>query len=146
MFPRVEKHAECGICGCPETLTAAEEIPDDFALRLYSEGRLEAAVRFLEERVARGEATARDCLNLAWISLVLQDYRAVETWCHESERLDEVSPEPHLLLGRVLERSERWQEAVEEYDAALRRAVLEGERLELVSRLREECRQRIPEW
>ena len=146
LFPRDQENVACDVCGHGETLTGAEEVPHDFALQMWAEGRLDIAVRFLEERVAKDEATAADCLHLAWISLTVQDYRAVETWCHESMRLDVASPDPHVLLGRVFECSERWQEAVEEYAAALRRAGLNGERRRLVEMLRAYCQGRIPEW
>lgn len=146
LFPRSEADAVCHICGRQEWREGPERIPPDFALRMASERRFGVAYASLEHEVACGRATAGDCLRLAWLGYAIGDYRAVETWCHECERLESGSAEPHVLLGYVFERGERWPEAVEEYDVALRRGRLEGERRALVESRRAHCEAQIPEW
>ena len=84
---------------------------------------------------------ARRALWLAWLAHTFGDTRAVEIWCHEGNRLDPDSPEPHLMLGLVMMRGERWAEAVEEFEAALnkpgvaleRRALLETYRADALA-------------
>lgn len=147
LFPRFFDAPACGICGSEDAFPAAGDLPEDFALRMAAEGRLDVAWASLEDKVSKGDATAGDCLHLAWLAVAFKDYRAVETWCHESERLNPGSPEPHIVLATVFERGERWPEAVEEYDAALRRAVaLAPSRLALLQTRRDYCQRQIPEW
>ena len=99
----------------------------DLARRLAGEGRFGEAYLSLEDLVGRGEATAEDCLRLGWLGYAIDDQRALETWCHEAERLWPEWAEPHLALGWAVERSGRLPEALEEYDAALRRGWRRGE-------------------
>jgi hypothetical protein len=114
--------------------------------RLICEGRFELAYSCLEDQVSRGEETARACQALAWMAYAFKDFRAVETWSHESVRLDERSPEPHILLGFVLGNAARWAEAVEEFDIALRKGLLEEARRTRLSGLRDRTFAKIPEF
>lgn len=151
LFPRSSTQdapttGSCGICGSSETLPPGPE-SGDFALRMAADGRLSVAYASLEQKIAADQATAEDCLHLAWLAFAFKDFRAVEVWSHECERLDPASPEPHLLLATVLDRGERWQEAVDEYDVALRRAAhLHASRRELIETNRASSLSRIPEW
>ncbi len=113
---------------------------------MAAEGRTDVAWKSLEEAIASGRGTALDCLHLAWLAYALRDDRAVETWCHESERLDGASPEPHIAMATVFHWDGRWPEALEEYDAALRRAGLSPERRALLEQQRAACQRQIPEW
>lgn len=147
LFPRRDPGAACPICGLDATFAVDGEIPADFALRMAYDSRLDVAWASLEEKVAREQGDARDCTHLAWLSFAFKDYRAVEVWCHESERLDAASPEPHIVLATVLERGERWQEAIDEYDAALRCATaIDPGRREYLESRRDYCLTQIPEW
>lgn len=111
-----------------------------------AEGRTSVAWMSIEEKIASGQGSSQDCLHLAWLAFALHDGRAVETWCHESERLDGGSPEPHIVMSAAFHRDQRWPEAVEEYDAALRRSGLSPARRALLEDRRAECRRQIPEW
>jgi hypothetical protein len=136
----------CSVCGNAQSGAAQEGPPADLADRLIWEGRFEVAYDCLEDQVSRGEETARACQALAWMSYAFKDFRAVETWSHESIRLDQGSPEPHILLGFVLGNASRWAEAVEEFDIALRSPELDAERRTLLSGLRARNLSKIPEF
>jgi hypothetical protein len=110
------------------------------------EGRFDLAYRSLEEEVARGREDGRTALEMAWLAFAFRDLRAVETWCHEAIRLQPDSPEPHLLLGLVLLRGERWPEAVEEFGSGLDKPELTLERRALLETMCAEAASRIPEW
>jgi tetratricopeptide (TPR) repeat protein len=125
---------------------AGDTPPADLALRMIAENRFDVAYRSLEDLVQRGEESAEVCLRLAWIAWAVGDERAVETWCHESERLDESSAEPHLLLGLAQRKHGRWAEALEEFEAGLRRKGLSEPRRALLEGLRAEMEANIPEW
>jgi hypothetical protein len=118
--------------------------PGNFAHRLVAEARWDTAAAFLESEVAAGRESAGSCLLLAWISLLTNDFRAVETWCHESLRLAPSSG-PHVLLGHVLQQAERWEEAVAEYRLAVE-AGLPPLTRDLVLARSSYCESRIPEW
>lgn len=145
-YPHFQSGLSCTVCGGEEFFIAGEVDPGDLALRLVSEGRHGEAYASLEDLVARGEETAEDCVRLAWLGFAFDDHRAVETWCHEAERLAPGWAEPHVVMGWALERAGRWVEALEEYDAALRRGVEPGEREDLVKRRRVRVEGRIPRW
>ncbi|MGD0579821.1 MAG: hypothetical protein ABSC08_12930 [Bryobacteraceae bacterium] len=115
-------------------------------MRQIVEGRFDQAYRSLEEEVARGREDGRTALRMAWLAFAFRDTRAVETWCHETIRLEPDSPEPHLLLGVVLLRGERWQEAAEEFGSGLEKPELSLERRALLETLCAEAVARIPEW
>jgi uncharacterized protein HemY len=134
------------VCGGEDLRSAGEGPPADLALRLIAENRFDAAYRSLEDLVQRGGESAEVCLRLAWIAWAVGDERAVETWCHESERLDDTSAEPHLLLGLAHRRHGHWVEAQEEFEAALRRAGLSERRKAQIEGLHAEVVAKIPEW
>lgn len=143
---RPSQEIRCGVCGNTQYGEMVEGPPADLAERLIAEDRFAVAYACLEEQVSRGEESAWGCRALAWMAFGLGDLRAVEAWSHESIRLDSSSPEPHILLGCVLENSARWVEAVEEFDIALRREQLGAERRELVEELKLRSSSRIPEF
>ena len=145
-FPHLQTELPCAVCGCEEHFIVSEDAPADLACRLAGQGGLAECYAALEDLVARGEADAEDCLRLAWLSLAFEDARAVETWSHEAGRLDPAWAEPHLALAWALEKAGRWQEAVEEYEAALRRGVAGPGREAWAARRRDAALARIPEW
>ncbi len=145
-MPRPEAEAVCLICLGEVFASVPWALPEDFELRLIGENRLDVAYAYLEEQVARDRETAEVTLRLAWLAYAFRDFRAVETWCHEATRLDEMWAEPHILLGYVLQRAGRWEEAVEEYAIAGRRPGLSEERRQRVLDLTAECRTNISEF
>ena len=136
----------CLVCGNAQFGEVEEALPAELADRLILENRFDVAYACLEDQVSRGEETAWGCRALAWMSYAFQDFRAVETWSHESIRLDGSSPEPHILLGFVLEKGTRWEEAVEEFDIALRNSELEEGRRKMLYGLRTRSFSKIPEF
>lgn len=145
-MPRPQSEAVCSLCLGVGFEEAPWELPEDFSLRLIGENRLDVAYAYLEDMVARDQESAVVTLRLAWLAYAFRDFRAVETWCHEATRLDEASAEPHILLGFVLQRAGRWEEAVAEYEIAGRRPDLSVERKHLLSDLVFECRTHISEF
>jgi len=144
-LPRKEGLPDCPFCRYSGSGRQLNSIPEDFAERLTAEGRWDTAAAFLEGEVAAGRETAAGCLLLAWIALISNDLRAVEVWSHESLRIGQVQAGPHLLLGLVFERGERWEEAVLEFSLALACPVPE-ERREILQAHRSYCQSQIPEW
>ncbi|MBL0160746.1 MAG: hypothetical protein IPP47_27225 [Bryobacterales bacterium] len=147
-FCQLRRPAEeelCQICGAVEFDPSVEGPPADFGLRLIGENRLAAAYEYLEGLVARGEETPEHCHRLAWLAYAFGDLRAVEIWSHETLRLDAGWIEAHVLLGLVLQRSGRWAEAAEEYQAGLRRPATPQRRARLEALL-ERARTNIPEY
>ena len=145
-MPRPAEDDPCLLCGSVEFDPPIDELPADFGLRLIGENRLAAAYEYLEGLVARGEESAENCHRLAWLAYAFADFRAVEIWCHETLRLDEGMMEVHLLLGLVLQRSSRWEEAAEEYSAGLRKLVAPSQRRARMESLLAVARQKIPEY
>lgn len=145
-MPRPEAEAVCSLCLGVGFDPAPWELPEEFSLRLIGENRLDVAYAYLEDQVARDQESAAVTLRLAWLAYAFRDFRAVETWCHEATRLDEAWAEPHILLGYVLQRAGRWEEAVAEYEIARRRPDLSEERKHIVSDLVFECRTHITEF
>ncbi|MGJ5818205.1 hypothetical protein [Paludibaculum fermentans] len=145
-MPRPEGEPVCLICLNESFEPAGWALPEDFGLRLIGENRLDVAYAYLEDLVARDQESAEVTLRLAWLAYAFKDFRAVETWCHEATRLDEMWAEPHILLGYVLQRAGRWEEAVEEYGIAGRRPGLSDERRQRVSDLTSECKTNISEF
>jgi hypothetical protein len=117
-----------------------------FADRLIGENLLGPAYQAIETSVAQGREDTDCVLQLAWLAYSFRDFRAVEIWCHEGLRLGADSAEPHLLLGLVLARGERWVEAVEEFDAALKKPGLLLERRAVLETLRAGAYANVPEW
>jgi uncharacterized protein HemY len=146
LLPRPDHEPVCTICENDEF--SAAELEGDVGLeyRLLAENRLDMAYRSLEADVARGEEDGRRALWLAWLAHTFGDTRAVEIWCHEGIRLDPDSPEPHLMLGLVMMRGERWAEAVEEFEAALNKPGVALERRALLETYRADALANIPEW
>jgi hypothetical protein len=143
---RPEAEAVCLVCGNAQFGELQEAPPAELADRLIYESRFDVAYACLEDLVSRGEETAWGCRALAWMSYAFQDLRAVETWSHESIRLEEESPEPHILLAFVLDKASRWAEAVEEFDIALRNSELEEGRRKMLYGLRARSHSKIPEF
>ncbi len=145
-MPRPAGENPCLLCGSVQFDPAIDELPTDFGLRLIGENRLAAAYEYLEGLVARGEESAGSCHRLAWLAYAFADFRAVEIWSHEALRLDEGMMEAHLLLGLVLQRSGRWEEAAEEYSAGLRKAGAPPHRRARLESLLDAARRKIPEY
>ena len=143
---RPGEEASCLVCGNTQFGEVEEGPPADLADRLIYESRFDVAYACLEDLVSRGEETAWGCRALAWMAYAFQDFRAVETWSHESIRLDGESPEPHILLGFVLDKASRWSEAVEEFDIALRNGELAEGRRKMLYGLRAAIHSKIPEF
>jgi len=145
-MPRPDSEPVCAICDNDEFNAAESGAESGEAERQMMEGRFDQAYRSLEEEVARGREDARTALRMAWLGFACRDSRVVETWCHEAIRLEPDSAEPHLLLGLVMMRGERWPEAAEEFGTGLQKP---GLRLERRARLETLCAgavARIPEW
>lgn len=145
-MPRPSAEPVCSLCLNPAFAPAPWQLPEDFGLRLIGENRLAAAYAYLEDLVAHDRETPAVTLRLAWLAYAFNDIRAVETWCHEATRLDEASAEPHILLGFVLQRAGRWDEALAEYGVALRKDGLNPERRECIEHNRAECAVNISEF
>lgn len=145
-MPRPEGEAVCSLCLGVGFDPTPWELPEEFSLRLIGENRLDVAYAYLEDQVARDQESAAVTLRLAWLAYAFRDFRAVETWCHEAMRLDEAWVEPHILLGYVLQRAGRWEEAVAEYEIAGRRPDLSEGRKHILSDLVFECRTHISEF
>ena len=135
----------CPFCGHAGGERHLEGIPADFGRRLVADGRWEVAAEYLESEVAAGRETPGGSLLMAWIALISNDLRAVETWSHESLRQDKEQAGPHLLRGLVFERSQRWEEAVAEYLAGLSFRP-EPDRQTLIRERLSYCESQIPEW
>ena len=146
LLPRPDSEPVCAICENDEFCAAGSRVEGGEAVRQMIEGRFDLAYRSLEEEVARGREDGRTALEMAWLAFAFRDLRAVETWCHEAIRLQPDSPEPHLLLGLVLLRGERWPEAVEEFGSGLDKPEITLERRALLETMCAEAASRIPEW
>lgn len=146
LFPRPEEEPACLVCRGHNFVEGPAEIPGDLALRLAASNRFAEAYASLEQLVATDREDAQAALRLAWLAYAFEDFRAVETWCHECERLDEASAEPHILLGVVLCRAGRWSESVDEFDAALGRGSLSARRRRMIEELKAFAAANIPEW
>jgi len=144
-LPRKGLAPECPFCGHAGGGRHLDGIPEDFGLRLVADGRWEIAAEYLESEVAAGRETPVGSLLMAWIALLSNDLRAVETWSHESLRQDNAQAGPHLLRGVAFERGQRWEEAVAEYSLALSSTPEQGRQTLLRERL-SYCERQIPEW
>lgn len=144
-FARPEA-AVCSLCQTPGLLPWPADAALTLEQRLVAGDRLSEAYAALADRVSRGAEDAETCLRLAWLAYAFQDLRAVEIWCHECARLDPAAAEPHVVLGHVFQRSGRYEEAAEEYEAALRGQALDGPAREAVERSLDEARRMIPEF
>lgn len=141
-----QQQAACSVCHTEGLLPWPEDRPLTLELRLIAADRLSDAYAALADRVSRGAQDAETCLQLAWLAYAFQDLRAVETWCHECARLDPVSAGPHVVLGHVFQRSGRYEEAVEEYEAALRSPSLLDAARQMVEDSLRQTRDSIPEF
>ncbi len=146
LLPRPDRELVCSICASDEFTSADADGSAGLEYRLIAENRLDMAYRSLEADVAAGREDGRRALWLAWLAYAFGDARAVEIWCHEGARLDPHSPEPHLMLGLVMMRGERWAEAAEEFEAALHMPDVPLERQALLETYRAGALAMIPEW
>jgi uncharacterized protein HemY len=146
LLPRPDHERVCAICENDEFGAPVSGRDVGLEYRLLAENHLDMAYRSLESDVARGEEDGRRALMLAWLAYTFGDARAVEIWCHEAIRLDPESPEPHLMLGLVLMRGERWAEAVEEFEAALHKPGVALERRAMLETYRANALANTPEW
>jgi uncharacterized protein HemY len=146
LLPRPDHEPVCAICENDEFAAAELEASAGLEYRLLAENHLDLAYQSLESDVARGAEDGRRTLWLAWLAYAFRDFRAVETWCHEGARLEPGSPEPHVMLGLVMMRGQRWAEAVEEFEAALNKPGVTLERRALLETFRAEALANIPEW
>jgi len=146
LMPRPDAEPVCAICENIEFSAVESGTESGEAMEHILEGRFDQAYKRLEEEVAGGHEDGRTALRMAWLAFAFRDTRAVETWCHETIRLEPDSPEPHLLLGTVLMRGERWPEAAEEFSSGLQKPGLSLERRALLETLCADAAARIPEW
>lgn len=144
-FARPES-AVCSICQTPGPLPWPEQLAVTLEQRLVAADRLNDAYAALSDRVSGGAQDSETCLQLAWLAYAFQDLRAVEIWCHECARLDPASAGPHIVLGHVFQRSSRYEEAADEYEAALRTASLSGPSRDIVELSLRQTRDMIPEF
>jgi tetratricopeptide (TPR) repeat protein len=116
------------------------------ARSLAAGGEVGKAIDLLEQAVAMGEESSLICKEIARLCLSVNEVRAFTNWCHEAMRLDPFDGEPQLMIARVLVSQQRWGEAVESLDQAVR-AVLPGagERAE-VAELLQLARTHYEEW
>lgn len=138
--------AACSICQTGGLLPWPDGRLLTLELRLIAADRLGEAYAALSGRASRGAGDFEACLQLAWLAYAFQDLRAVEIWCHECARLDPGSAGPHVVLGHVFQRSGRFEEALEEYEAALRRPSLSGPVRRIVETSLRQTRESIPEF
>ena len=146
LLPRPDHEPVCAICQNDEFTAAELEESAGLEYRLLAENHLDMAYRSLESDVARGGEDGRRTLWLAWLAYAFGDARAVEIWCHEGARLEPDSPEPHVMLGLVMMRAEPWAEAVEEFEAALKKPGVTLERRALLETFRAEAFANVSEW
>ena len=146
LLPRPDHEPVCAICDNDEFMVLETDEAVGMEYTHLVQNRLDLAYRSLEADVARGEEDGRRALWLAWLAYAFRDTRAVEIWCHEGVRLEPDSPEPHLMLGLVMMREERWGEAVEEFEAALKKPGVTLERQAVLETFRANAFAHIPEW
>jgi hypothetical protein len=87
-------------------------------------GEIGRAIDLLEQAIASGDESPQICKETAKLCLIVNEVRAFTNYCHEAMRLDPSDPEPHLMIGRVLSDYERWEEASEALEYALRMPAL----------------------
>jgi hypothetical protein len=145
-LPRPDAEPVCAICENDEFSALENGAESGEAARQIVAGRFDVAYHNLEEEMAQGREDGPTAMRMAWLGFAFRDTRAVETWCHETIRLEPDSPEPHLLLGLVLLRGERWPEAAEEFGTGLQKPGLGLERRALLETLCAQAVARIPEW
>ncbi len=146
LLPRPDHERVCAICDNDDFVAAEAGENTGLEYRYLEENQLDLAYRCLEADVAEGAEDGRRAMCLAWLAYAFGDPRAVETWCHEAARLDPDSPEPHLMLGLVMMRAERWGEAVEEFEVALRKPGITLERQAVLETFRANAFANIAEW
>ena len=146
LLPRPDHEPVCAICDNDEFTVAESDECTGLEHWYLKENHLDLAYRCMEADVAQGAEDLRRTLWLAWLAYAFGDSRAVETWCHEAARLDSDSAEPHLMLGLVLMRAERWSEAVEEFDAGLKKPGVTLERQAVLAAFRANAFANIAEW
>jgi len=145
-IPRPDHEPVCAICDNDEFTAAGNGAYTGIECRYLMDNRLDLAYNSLEADVAGGDEDERRTLWLAWLAYAFDDLPAVETWWHEAVRLNPDSPEPHLLLGLVRMRGEHWSEAVEEFDAGLKKPGISLDRQAVLETFRANAIANIPEW
>ena len=145
-FPRPAAEARCVLCGSEEFSEYDDSLPMPEWEAMCLRGEIGEAYRMLEERVAEDPDDGDACLALAWLSYACKDFRAVETWSHETMRVLPQSPEPHLLIGKVLLEDQRWEEAIEELNAGLRRTSMRPSRRARMEAMRADAAAHLPKW
>ena len=105
---------------------------------LAEAGDLAEAFLTIERAVQVFPDYSEACKTLARLSAETNEIRAFQNWCHEAARIDPKDPEPYWMLGDLLGRQGRREEAME----ALRRGLAmrplgDGMRERLEARLRE---------
>jgi tetratricopeptide (TPR) repeat protein len=143
-FHRAEPEPVCLICSHDAFEPAA--ILPDLGYRLAAGNRWKDAYDCFESQVASNPDDGPACLALAWLAYVVRDLRAVETWAHEAMRLMDRAAEPHLLMALVLRNATRWEEALEELEAAARRNTLSPGRRLILEDLTRDVKSHIKEW
>lgn len=142
-FARPADEPACRICGGAQFSAGSElSLPH----RLVAQDRWQDAFAYYEDAVVRDPANSDACLALAWLAYAVRDFRAVEVWAHESQRQDPSAPHAHILLGIALKSAGRWEESIQEFDAALSRLGEGDPRRAAVTAHRIEARGHLPEW
>ena len=90
-------------------------------LRLAEENQLGDAFVALEECVTLDPDHLPACKELARLSLLANEVRAFTNWLHEAQRIDEMDPEPHVMMAEHLVTKRRWEEADMEVRIAMRK-------------------------
>jgi hypothetical protein len=146
LLPRADSERICAICDNVDFVPADAALEQSIEAQMIAANDFNHAYERLELDIAEGLEDATKALWMAWLAFVFGDIRAVEIWSHEAKRLDPASGEPHLLMGVVLMKAERWPEAVEEFEAGLAKPTLSLDREALLGTLRAEAYANIPEW
>ena len=144
-LPRPLNEVACAVCGCDEYEESSDS-GSDLGGWLIAANRWRDAFALYEDDVAHNRDNAGACLRLAWLASVVRDFRAVEVWAHEAQRLEPDAPGAHILLGLVLRSESRWEECLAEFDAALVRLTLGSRRHAVLTTLRGNARSQLPAW
>lgn len=142
-MPRPAHEQACRFCECG---CFGEIVDAELVERLIAQNRWQDAFSFCEDAVARNPGGSEVCVRLAWLAYVVRDFRAVEVWSHEAQRQHPELPDAHILLGTVLKAAGRWEESLQEFDAALSKLDDETARKKHVADRRADARSHLPEW
>jgi predicted dehydrogenase len=100
----------------PGSAVIAEAV--EAALILERQDRIGEALEVLEATLQLEPESAAVAKQCARLSLKINEIRAFINWCHEALRIDESDPEPHEMMGALLESKGRHAEAQEEFRMA----------------------------